>query len=338
MNCYMENNQLPFFAYVKSYAKDPTSVGDLDNLHMLDLFVRLIVAILTSLYLIACNPAANMYNVTKFMTKSISGWMPTIHMLTCMYNVTKPTEMLHGGVYGHQLSQVIEKLTVSIKWIALQLLVLMSLDFEWVNHSSPTFFPRQTTQPAASIVGDLPNLTAGCTGHMSTHVSTQLLGMTMSITALKMLWPSLENSARREKFMFKCSGRSQCKSKTEVKCSLLSSQFIKFGGKTWHKLQTNSKAGLHYSSWFWQELTLSKWTNHLSPTFSTRWTTQPAASLTCEIPNLTAWCTGHMLTHTSVAGPDHIYYCTEAASAINWQFSKKRKVYVQVQQKVKMQI
>jgi hypothetical protein len=29
--------------------------------------------------------------------------------------------------------------------------------------------------------------------------------------------------------------------KTELKCSLLPSQFVKFGGKTWYKLQTNSK-------------------------------------------------------------------------------------------------
>jgi hypothetical protein len=33
-----------------------------------------------------------------------------MQLLTCMYNVTKSTEMLHGGVYYHQLSQVIEKL------------------------------------------------------------------------------------------------------------------------------------------------------------------------------------------------------------------------------------
>jgi hypothetical protein len=54
----------PFFAYVKSYAKDPTSVGDLDNLHMLD-SVCLADCNLRTLYLIACNPTANVYNDTK---------------------------------------------------------------------------------------------------------------------------------------------------------------------------------------------------------------------------------------------------------------------------------
>ena len=90
-----------------------------------------------------------------------------------------------------------------------------AVDFEQVNHSSPTFSQRWTTQPAASLASDLPNLTAGCTGHMSTHTSTQLPGLTTSITALKLLWPSIENSVRTEKFMFKSSGRSQCKSRSK---------------------------------------------------------------------------------------------------------------------------
>jgi hypothetical protein len=58
--------------------------------------------------------------------------------------------------------------------------------------------------------------------------------MTTSITALKLLWPLIENKVRREKFMFKSGRRSQHKSKIELKCSLLPSQFVKIGGKTWY--------------------------------------------------------------------------------------------------------
>jgi hypothetical protein len=54
----------PFFAYVKSYAKDPTSVGDLDTLCMLD-SVCVADCNLITLYLIACIPMGNLYNVTK---------------------------------------------------------------------------------------------------------------------------------------------------------------------------------------------------------------------------------------------------------------------------------
>jgi hypothetical protein len=81
--------------------------------------------------------------------------------------------------------------------------------------------------------------------------------------------------------------------------------------------------------------------NHSSPSSSPRWTTQPAASLASNLPNLTAGCTLHMLTHISTWLPGltmSITGCTEAALAINWEFCKKRKVYVQVQQKVTMQV
>jgi hypothetical protein len=74
--------------------------------------------------------------------------------------------------------------------------VHQNLDFEQVNHSSPTFSQRWTTQPAASWASDFPNLTAGCIGHMSTHTSTQLSGLTTSITSLKLPQPSIENSVR----------------------------------------------------------------------------------------------------------------------------------------------
>ncbi len=126
-------------------------------------------------------------------------WLPAIQLLMCTTLPSQHRCYMEGCMIINWVKSL-RSLTLFTKWIALQWQEFCKPeDFEQMNHSSSTSSPRLTTQPAASLASDVSNLTAGCTCHRSVVSSTWLLGLTMSINALKLLWLSFEKPVRSEK-------------------------------------------------------------------------------------------------------------------------------------------